>query len=109
MSAISRESSSSGTMRGRLTINAVVCVAALAAAVVGFAADQPVGQFDVVLAGGRVMDPASGLDAVRHVGIRGGTIAAVSATPLTGQAIVDVSGRPYRDLQAELAAALAAQ
>ena len=29
------------------------------------------------------MDPASGLDAVRHVGIRGGTIAAVSATPLT--------------------------
>ena len=32
---------------------------------------QPAGTFDLVLAGGRVMDPASGLDAVRHVGIRG--------------------------------------
>ena len=79
-------------MHGRLTINAVVCVAALAAGAVGFAAGQPVAQFDVVLAGGRVMDPASGLDAVRHVGIRGGTIAAVSATALTGRTIVDVSG-----------------
>jgi N-acyl-D-aspartate/D-glutamate deacylase len=61
---------------------------------VGFAvtAAQPAGPFDIVLAGGRVMDPASGLDAVRHVGIRGGTIAAVSATPLTGKTLVDVGG-----------------
>lgn len=28
-------------------------------------------RFDIVLAGGRVMDPESGLDAVRYVGIRG--------------------------------------
>ena len=48
--------------------------------------------YDLVLAGGRVMDPASGLDAVRHVGIRGSQIAAVSATPLTGKTIIDVSG-----------------
>ena len=34
--------------------------------------------YDVVLRGGRVMDPESGLDAVRDVGIRGGTIAAIS-------------------------------
>ena len=38
------------------------------------------------------MDPASGLDAIRHVGIRGSEIAAVSAAPLTGTATVDVSG-----------------
>ncbi|SPF46870.1 hypothetical protein SBA4_360017 [Candidatus Sulfopaludibacter sp. SbA4] len=29
-------------------------------------------QYDLVLANGHVMDPASGTDAVRHIGIRGG-------------------------------------
>ena len=57
-----------------------------------FAAAQPAGPFDIVLAGGRVMDPASGLDAVRDVGIRGGTIAAISATPLSGATRIDVTG-----------------
>jgi N-acyl-D-aspartate/D-glutamate deacylase len=51
---------------------------------------QPV--FDVVLAGGRVMDPATGLDGVRHVGLRGGEIAAVSTAPLSGKTTIDVSG-----------------
>ena len=36
-------------------------------------------EFDMVIANGRVMDPASGLDAVRHIGIRGGKIVAISA------------------------------
>lgn len=48
--------------------------------------------YDLVLAGGRVMDPATGLDAPRHVGISGGRIAAVSATPLAGRTTVDVAG-----------------
>ncbi len=48
--------------------------------------------YDLVLANGRVMDPASGLDGIRHVGIRGGTIAAVSATPLQGRHVVDAAG-----------------
>ena len=47
--------------------------------------------YDLVLANGRVVDPESGLDAVRHVGIRGGKIAAVSATPLTGARVIDAS------------------
>ena len=42
--------------------------------------------YDLVIANGRVIDPESGLDAVRHVGIRGGTIAALSATPLAAGA-----------------------
>ena len=37
--------------------------------------------YDLVIANGRVLDPASNLDAVRHIGIRPGKIAAVSATP----------------------------
>ncbi len=45
-----------------------------------------------MLAGGRVMDPESRLDAVRHVGIRAGQIAAVSTSPLIGKTTLDVSG-----------------
>jgi N-acyl-D-glutamate deacylase len=48
--------------------------------------------FDLVLAGGRVVDPESGLDAVRHVGIRGDKIAAVSEAPLKGKTIIDATG-----------------
>ncbi len=49
-------------------------------------------QYDLVLANGRVMDPASGLDGVRNVGIRAGKIAAVSTAPLTGRSTIDVTG-----------------
>jgi len=48
--------------------------------------------FDLVIAGGRVIDPESGLDAVRHVGIRGDRIAAVSAEPLQGRDTIDARG-----------------
>jgi N-acyl-D-aspartate/D-glutamate deacylase len=49
-------------------------------------------EFDVVIANGRVMDPASGLDAVRQVGIRGGKIAAISPNPLRGRSVLDAKG-----------------
>lgn len=71
---------------------ASVVLACLVAVRVVSGTSTQTGPFDVVLAGGRVMDPASGLDAVRHVGIRAGQIAAVSATPLAGTTTVDVSG-----------------
>lgn len=48
--------------------------------------------FDIVLANGRVMDPETNLDAVRNVGILGGKIAAVSASPLEGRTVVDAKG-----------------
>lgn len=48
--------------------------------------------YELVLAGGRVMDPATGLDAVRHIGINGGKIVAISEKPLDGASMVDVSG-----------------
>jgi dihydroorotase len=48
--------------------------------------------FDIVIANGRVMDPASNLDSVRHVGIRAGKIEAVSTTPLTGKTTLDAKG-----------------
>jgi dihydroorotase len=49
-------------------------------------------EFDLVLAGGRVIDPESWLDAVRHVGINGGKVAAVSTFPLSGRSRLDVTG-----------------
>ena len=48
--------------------------------------------YDLVLAGGRVIDPETGLDAIRHVGIEDGTITAISETPLEGQRVLDTSG-----------------
>jgi N-acyl-D-aspartate/D-glutamate deacylase len=48
--------------------------------------------YDTVLANGRVMDPESGLDAIRYIGIRGKQIAAISAAPLQGRTVVDVRG-----------------
>src|SRR5260370_12917822 len=53
------------------------------------AAGQP---FDLVLRGGRVMDPETGLDAVRDVGIRGDTIARISTDPLAGARVIDARG-----------------
>ena len=53
---------------------------------------SPPTRFDIVLAGGRVMDPESGLDAVRYVGIRGDRISEISAQPLEGKTVVDVRG-----------------
>lgn len=47
--------------------------------------------YDLVVANGRVMDPASGLDAVRHVGITGGRIAVVSERPLRGRRVIDAA------------------
>jgi N-acyl-D-aspartate/D-glutamate deacylase len=49
-------------------------------------------RYDLVLRGGRVIDPESGLDAVRNVGVQGGRIASVSAEPLDGDRSLDVSG-----------------
>src|SRR5438876_9331592 len=51
--------------------------------------------FDLLLRGGRVIDPASGIDGVRDVAIRGGKIAAVQADilPTSAKEIVDVTGK----------------
>ena len=49
-------------------------------------------EHDLVLAGGRVMDPASGLDAVVQVGITEGRISALSDAPLQGAETLDVTG-----------------
>jgi N-acyl-D-aspartate/D-glutamate deacylase len=49
-------------------------------------------QYDLVIANGRVMDPATGLDTVRNIGVRGDKIASISASPLRGKEVVDAKG-----------------
>ena len=48
--------------------------------------------YDMVILRGRVMDPASGLDAVRSVGISGGKIRAIGSASLRGRDTVDARG-----------------
>ena len=47
------------------------------------------GAFDIVVENGRVIDPETGLDGIRSVGIRDGRIAAISRTPLRGRTVLD--------------------
>ncbi len=49
-------------------------------------------QYDLVLEGGRVIDPETNLDAVRNVGIHDGKIAAISTEPLSGRRVIHAAG-----------------
>ncbi len=48
--------------------------------------------YDIVLKGGRVMDPETQLDAIMNVGITGDRIMAVTTDELTGKEVIDVEG-----------------
>jgi dihydroorotase len=48
--------------------------------------------YDAVIANGRVMDPESGLNAIRNIGIIAGKIRAISAAQLTGKTNFDATG-----------------
>ncbi len=73
-----------------MTRLATLLIAALALPLLVSAGQQQT--YDVVIAGGRVIDPESGLDAVRSIGIRGGTVAAIEAGALSGRRSIDASG-----------------
>ena len=49
-------------------------------------------QYDIVISGGRVIDPETKLDAVRNVGIIGDRIAEISSEALSGKETIDASG-----------------
>ena len=77
--------------RPRLALLAACIVIWASLAKQGTAAQAPVA-YDRVIIGGRVMDPSSGVDAVRNVGIQDGRVAAISTDPLTGATGVDAHG-----------------
>jgi dihydroorotase len=49
--------------------------------------------YDLVIRGGRVMDPESGLDAVRNVGIQGNQIAVITEEEIFGTQTLEAAGR----------------
>jgi N-acyl-D-glutamate deacylase len=57
----------------------------------GQAADSSA-EFDLVVHGGRVIDPESGLDGVRDIGVRDGRIALIAERRLSGRKMLDASG-----------------
>ncbi len=48
--------------------------------------------YDVVILNGRVMDPESGLNAIRNVGVSAGKIQAISSSSLDGKTSIDAKG-----------------
>jgi dihydroorotase len=81
------------TFRWTLWLTALLTVATT---IIPWAIDRAVDAqstpYDIVLTGGRVLDPESQLDGVRNIGLQGNRIAAVSAGPLRGRVTVDATG-----------------
>lgn len=72
------------------TLRRLLCLAAVCLAIAPLPCLAQA--FDLVIAGGRVMDPQSGLDGVRHVGVRDGKVAVVSTELLHGTRTIDATG-----------------
>lgn len=66
--------------------------AAILSAALFLAAAAGAQTFDTVLQGGRVMDPETGVDAVRNVGITDGRIMRISSEALSGKRVLDAKG-----------------
>ena len=75
-------------MRHRL----IALLASAAACAAGPAQLSAQATYDVAVLGGRVMDPETGLDAVRNVGIRAGRIEVITAEPVEGRVRIDARG-----------------
>ncbi len=48
--------------------------------------------YDLAILDGRVMDPESGLDAIRNVGVNDGVIVSITESDISGRQVVDASG-----------------
>lgn len=83
-------------MIASLTLKRTLLAALVAAAMLllagTFHAQSQNSTFDLVIANGRVIDPESGLNAVRNVAITGGKIAAISSDALHGKDTIDAKG-----------------
>lgn len=76
-----------------LTLTSSLLVFALTVSIVRSPTSQAAAApLDLVISGGRVMDPESGLDAVRNLGIRDGKIAEITAHALEGKNTIDARG-----------------
>jgi predicted amidohydrolase len=49
-------------------------------------------QYDIVISGGRVIDPETKLDAIRNIGIIQNRVAQISSEPLKGKQTINAAG-----------------
>lgn len=61
-------------------------------ACVGFADSSNGEDYDLVILNGRVMDPETMLDAKRNVGVKEGTIVAITTESISGKQVIDAEG-----------------
>ena len=80
------------SVRMRTLAIAIVFVSVAVSYAIGAGRGADDEKYDVVIANGRVMDPESGLDAIRNVGISGGKIRAISTSALQGKTTMDAKG-----------------
>lgn len=82
-----------GRPSNRIVKSLCYVVAAMCAlASINFASPEPQPEYDIVILNGRVIDPESGLDAIRNIGITNGKIQAISETSLRGRTTVLAAG-----------------
>lgn len=67
--------------------NLILCVAVVLSPLLALSQS-----YDLVIQGGRVIDPETGLDAVRNVGISQGSIKKISAEALAGKRVIPAKG-----------------
>ncbi len=72
--------------------NYLTLLSLLVAIAAGCSKPTDSGPYDLVITNGRVINPAGNQDAIGHVGVRGGTIAAISDKPLAGKDTIDATG-----------------
>jgi imidazolonepropionase-like amidohydrolase len=84
--------SSNPNMTSTTILRRAAAIGTLCLVHVAVASTQSTPPIDLVIAGGRVIDPESGVDGVRDVGIRGDRIVALSAAPLSGHDTIDARG-----------------
>jgi len=80
------------SLMDRLQKSATSCIVFVFAASLILAVPAWAQTYEVVIRGGRVLDPETGLDAVRDVGISQGRIVQISETPLNGRRVIDARG-----------------
>jgi N-acyl-D-aspartate/D-glutamate deacylase len=79
--------------KARLLFTSSISTTLLLSAILALSANNTAEEyFDVVVLQGRVMDPESGRDAVRNVGIQGGKIRRITGKMLKGRVIIDAKG-----------------
>lgn len=76
----------------RKLFNRSVCVLAIMVWFCHAATAQPGIVYDIVLVGGRVIDPETRLDTVKNVGILNKRIAQITSEPLKGKEMIDLTG-----------------